>query len=510
MGKQRIELTAGTVLRIADTEGDVIIRGQQEPLLEIELARPDGAEIEQEEGVVVLRLHRDARLRVWSETPITLEQADGDITVRGVRGALRLNKVVGDVVLSDVGEVQLRDVDGDVVVSRAGDVRAEGYLDDDVHLRQVGQVSLEEVSGDLAVRGAAALSVDHIGDDVAVSTVKGSVRVQEARGDAALRGVEGAVEIGRVRGDLSTRNLQGNLLVTRVDGDISLYVAFLADRQYRLAGRRGIHVRFPETTAARFVIQAPRWSYPKEGFEVETEEEGRAVVRFGQDGPDVHLSTDGEVVLRGTTAADWERNMEEFGRRMEEWGMHFGQQMDQWGQQLRHRLEEVDWERFGQEIDEATSRITRLVETRLQEIDPEQMRRQAERAADRVEEQVHAVDWDRIARKIEQAAQVGLTQAQAGLDRLQERLRRQEEKLAQAEKKAREKTAKRPEEVAVQPPAEPAPPSDLSVTVEITEEEAPPAEMSALDEERLAVLTLVEEGRLTAEEAGALLDALEE
>lgn len=477
MFTRQIELGESVSVEI-EGEGDLHILGNDERLLRLETEREEDVEVRQEAGRVLLHLHDDARLLLWQEAPLVLHRLQGDVRGRNLKAPLEADDVEGDLSLSDVGEVHLGLVEGDVSISQAGAVHGRSTLSGDLSLRRAGTVDLAEVEGDVALHDAASLSLERAGDDLSAGGVAGDVRLKEVEGDVTLRDIGGAVELGRVEGDLTVHNVRGDLLVGRVDGDIVLDTPLREGCTYRLVSRGDIVVRCPEGTAARFLIQAPSWVVPpSEVYRVERQEGGRVAVQLGQGGPDVHLSADGEVVLG--PAGDWERSVHDFSRRMEEWGRRFGRQMEEWGEELQERLQRADWERLGREIEEATARVARLVETRLRELDLDELSRRAEETAAQAEERVPQVDWERIAQKIEQATRQGMERVQAGLQRLQERLRRRAE-------------------TAAPPPPPPPPPSP-----------AKEAASAPLDEERMAVLRLVEEGRLTADEAAALLDALE-
>lgn len=478
MNTHRIELKEGVSLVIVSGEGSLTVEGGEEPVLLVDVPEETDVEIEQGGGRVTLRLEDDAYLRMWREMPLLVRELSGELSVRGLEAALELSVLEGDVNLRGVGELRLGQVEGDVIVSGGGTVRAEGYLNDDVVLRDVGAVELDEVNGDLVVREADSLSVNHAEDDVVAQSIGGAVRLTEARGDVTLRGIDGAVEIARIHGDLSARALHGDLLVTRVDGDAILNMAFREGCRYRVTGEREIAVRFPEETAARFVIQASRWVFPSGGaFQSESEEEGRAVIVVGEGGPDVFLSTDGEVVL-GRPVVQWEFDFQDVGRQVETWTEEFGRRMQQLGDEVRRR---VDLERIGVEVEQAISNVGRLVETRLQEIEERWGAADLEHAEDYEEDADRAVDWERIGRKVEDAARRSVSKVRANLQRLGERLRK---RVDAGEGEAR-------------------------IDIEITEEPIPDNATDTLDEERLTVLRMVEEGRLTSDEAAALLDALE-
>ena len=488
MATKRIELQAGTVVEITGHE-DLAISGVDEAVLVIQAdgEEADGAfNVAQEAARVTVELYVDAHLEVWKACPVVLRESSGDLSLRGVAGAIEIVRAHGDVALTGVGEVQAGSMDGDLTINRGGAVRSTGSLNDDVSLRNVGTVELTTVCGDLHVHRAASLGLERVEDDLVASNVAGDVRLRVVQGDASLRNIDGAVEIGRVEGDLHVHDARGDLAVTRVQGDVHLDVAFQPDRHYTIASQGDITVRAREGLGARFHIQSPDWQAPAGGpFQVESQEGSRAVVRLGDGAAEVHLTADGDVIL-GSVVGDWDETFNDFGRRMEEWGNQFGRQMETWGEQLRQQMAQADWEKVGREVEEAAARVAHVVESRMQEIDVEEMRRRAAQTASAVEEKIRRVDWERIGRKVDEATRLGVERMQAGLERLQRRMEHEGLRV---------------------PPVPPVPP--MPGAVESPPPAAPGAPEPVTDEERMAVLRLVEEGRLSAEEAAALLEALD-
>ncbi|MGC8873023.1 MAG: SHOCT-like domain-containing protein [Chloroflexia bacterium] len=456
MDVERFELAPGSPVEI-EGRGDLTLLGYEDPALLVEPTSRGSVRHEEREGKHILRLVGDARLQLWRTAAVSVRDLDGDLTVRGLQGPLTVEHGAGDVVLSEVGEVHLGSVDGDVSIASAKQVLSTAYVRGDVVLREVGRTELQEVGEDLTVRDAASLQAIHVGGDLTATGVSGTVSLRQVHGDAVLQNIAGPVEIGLVAGDLVARDLRGDLLVVRVDGDASLHIPFQEGRQYRVSAEGDITVRYPEGTSARFFLQAHSWELPRAGsFRVETQEEGRVVVQVGEGGPDVHLASDSEVAL-ASLASNWEQTFEDFTR-----------QMERWAEELRRKLEQADWQKVGREVEEATARIAQVVESRLREIDLERIGEGVHEAAERAK----SVDWEKIGRKVERAARQSAEWVQASLRRLQERLQQQSSQAA-------ETPASQPHEGPVR------------------------------DDERMAVLRMLEEGRLTAEEAAALLDALE-
>jgi len=85
-----------------------------------------------------------------------------------------------------------------------------------------GDVDVQQVMGDAALRTLGGdLQVAAVYGDLAVRNVDGEVTVREAMGDAALRNVL-SVNAGIVYGDLAVRNVEGDVSVAQAYGDIAL------------------------------------------------------------------------------------------------------------------------------------------------------------------------------------------------------------------------------------------------------------------------------------------------
>jgi hypothetical protein len=73
----------------------------------------------------------------------------------------------------------------------------------------------------LRIPREATLSIERIGGDMALRGVMGSVQISEINNDLSMRDV-GSVSIGAVQSDFSLRGARGNLYVKSVGGDVSI------------------------------------------------------------------------------------------------------------------------------------------------------------------------------------------------------------------------------------------------------------------------------------------------
>ena len=369
--------------------------------------------------------------------------------------AVRIEQVQGDLVLHGL--------DGEVSVERvAGECTLHACA---------ARVSIRHVDGDLTVEGASgALNVGEAGADVRLTDIDAPVEVARASGDVRVRGVGDLLKIGTVGGDVRARQIEGMLVLEEaggdlkgvdleggmnvhlVRGDLSLRTALTPGRTYE--GRAGgdIVVRVPADTSARFTLEA-QGGISTRLLRIEEKESGRVVGQMG--------AGEAQVVLCA--------------------GQHLSLKPDDmWGEGGEGPA--VDW---GGAI---AAQVEARIAEQLEGLDLNgSIRGEIEKAMRKAwgktaESRRHALEH---ARQAEEQAR----QAEERARRAQERVQRQAEKMARkAERMASEKARR------------------WHVSVQTGRQ---PARRQASEDEQLAVLRLLQEGKITAEEAEKLLKALE-
>lgn len=217
-GDVRIRGVAGTVAHVRTRGGGDLRRVEVEtqPTAiavqsrssdDLELEIPDTASVRLEAGsadVDVRDLHGEQEYRT----------ASGDIRGQGLRGAVTLDAVSGDIdlVLEGLGRVHARTVSGDLAL-RAGRLAAfrgattSGDLRIAAQFEGEGPFAIETVSGDVLLAPAGPLRIES-------STIAGDIRSDV---DADVEGTKGrrALTIGRGGPTLTFRSTSGDLRVVR-------------------------------------------------------------------------------------------------------------------------------------------------------------------------------------------------------------------------------------------------------------------------------------------------------
>lgn len=164
------------------------------------------------------------RLTVAEQVQVYLENCQGDFVLRGWdEPALKIQSqgsLDEDAVQQAANVVRLSTLlEGRLFVPRqatviigyvAGDLRADGLT---------SSLEVRHVEGDLHVKGGT-LHVHQVQGDCVITELTGGVTIGSASGNVSLREVAGEVVVGLIGGDLRVRQVSGTLRVEEVHGNV--------------------------------------------------------------------------------------------------------------------------------------------------------------------------------------------------------------------------------------------------------------------------------------------------
>jgi len=399
-------------------------------------------------------------IRGEGEEELIIERSNGELVIRSpVSCRVSLSSLVAVTVRQVQGDLQGQRLDSALEVNEAqedvhlregsGPVRLQAVHGDLVVERQQGPLSAETVHGDALMRDvSASVDLKQVKGDLRARAVEGALRAEVVEGDALVREIAGPLTLGQVKGDFSGVTLDGGAEVRQVIGDVAVNTRFAPGQGYVFQADGDVRVRVPLEVSARFTVEAKgeiRCDLP---LVEEVREPHRVVGVLGDGEAHVTLvSRQGSVFLK--ERAPWE-GLEEVGR--------------------------IGWH---------AESIARLVEQRLTEelsqLGLEEIaRREAERARREVERALRRAEAQ--AEKIRRRAEKKAEKARLRMERSR---RRAEAKTRRAARKGR-----------------------LEWRLEWGAGRRPAGE-PVTEEERLLVLRMLQEGKITAEEAARLLEALE-
>ena len=403
---------------------------------------------------------------MWTQTvettlspTVVVEECLGDLSIQGTdepRLTLSLRNGADALTLRREGE--------DVFLT----LRADTYLTcprgarltlvtvrGDLRIREVsGPLTVGAISGDGLLRQVGPLTVGEIYGDLSLQGAAGEVRIREVFGDAGMRDVDGLLSVRAVRGDLRAAGLRGGAAVESVGADLHLRPPYIPGAEYRFGVGSTARIVVPAGASVRFALRAGgrvRSTVP--GLSL-TETKGMMTGTLGDGQARIEVTAGSRILLVPEAAEE------------AEWGA--------WA---------AGMEDIGAVVEARVAEAMALLEARLEEslrrVDSEEIRRRVEKAAERARQAA-----ERYAREAGEAARREAERARREAQREAERARREAERARmqaeRAERRWQRASGRRPE-----------------------------VSRPAAGEEILRVLRLVEEGKITPEQAAELIAALE-
>ncbi|MBI4732995.1 MAG: hypothetical protein HY781_12880 [Chloroflexi bacterium] len=198
------------------------------------------------------------------DVKVTVNPVPGDLRVAGWERAEIMVKTDGDELnlTSNNGEASVScDEDLILYVPRQAVLEIQGISGDasfqalhgplrigpvagDLTMHDVGPVNLDTVSGDASLRTVGAVTAKSISGDFTLRVGNGPCAIETIGGDASIRDVNGEVAVQSVGSDLYLRNVRGSVNVN-AGADVALYVEPLPDHTYTATAGDDIIVRLP-------------------------------------------------------------------------------------------------------------------------------------------------------------------------------------------------------------------------------------------------------------------------
>ncbi len=389
------------------------------------------------------------------ETPtLSILDCRGDFSVNGwSKSAVRVR--------AEVEQLEIRQEGNTFMVTCGSDLRIDAPVDSCLQVRTLGgdarfkciqgEISLDEVGGDLLLGQVGNARIKQAGGDLSARNVDGDLIVQKVVGDMSVRSVSGRLEVEYVGRDLGARILMGDARAGDVQGDLRLQSAFSDGKEYSFKARGDIVARVPSSTNADFTLRSGRNRIRIKADLLDRKDGDDEITgRLGDGGATVLLDAGRDMILAASDSG---------------WGQDWsGVQVGAIGAE------------FGAEFSTLAEDIASQVGAHMAE-----MSLQLEDKLANIE-----VDVGRLDERAERVARRAQKQLERAATRLQRRAEREADKARRHAAKGRWKTASRPGRAASPEPA------------------ADPV----TDKERLTILNMVAEAKISVEEAESLLDAL--
>jgi hypothetical protein len=405
---------------------------------------------------VAVEVHGDLKVTGWDRGEVAAEASDeGVLEVQEQEGAVRV-VCRSDLVLHVPSAAHLQ-----VDVAR-GDVRIGAVT---------GDIEIKAVAGDLDLRDVGAVKIGAVSGDLSARHVAGDLAVQQVAADASIRAVDGALAAEMIGADLFLRSVSGDVSAT-VGADASLSLDPAPGRAYRVTAGSSIACRMPEDADAVLTVMSGSGVVAVRIPDVQLSEpaDGVRTLTLGVGGPEVVLEAGGGVVISSGAQPE----AADIGAQFAE---DFGGMAEEITGQVEVRVEQV--------MSSLSDHLSRMSETLPGVLEAAGLSAtEADRIAERVRESGERAA-ERAARRAERKAAKAARRAEKAARRAERKKHRKKMFVAGHHRHGPEGGAFHWSPAGRVPEREP-----------------------VSDEERLAVLRMLEEGKITAEEAERLLRAL--
>jgi hypothetical protein len=403
---------------------------------------------------VVLEVDGDLTLKGWDETEVVAKSSSTE--------DLRIEQRDDTVHIHCIRDCLVRvPLESRVEVRRASGHATIKSLD--------GNLEIVQVDGELSLRGVGSVNIGRASGNLTAKNVSGSLSVRRVHGNVTLRDLEGDFVVEEsVDGNLTIKEIDGNVKVIAY-GNVTATLDPAPGSSTDLMSHGNLLCRLPEDASVKVHIPNAAQIQVKHP-EVQTTSGLNAPydLTLGDGDAGLILSAYGNVLIKALPP-DWD-----LGELDVEFGEDFAGISESLSEQITEQVEgqmEFIQEQLESQLENLSTRLGSAGLTA----------EQAQRIAQRAQE---AGERARV------RAEERIQHAQEKMERKLEAARRRAESKARAAERAARDRRKRPEPVewAVAPKAPVEPVSE---------------------EERLMILQLLEQGKITIDEAEQLLAALE-
>lgn len=397
--------------------------------------------------VIIEQASGNLYLKGWDRSEVTITAAPDTLNLQEEDDTLRIS-CQSDCTIRVPNEASV------VVESAKGAVRAK-FLED--------QLTVGEVFGQLDLRDIAEVSVKEVHGNLRARRISGNLMVEEIAGNARVRDIQGNCSVGVINGNADLRQVEGEINIS-VEGNVRLRLSMLIGNDYQIKANGNIHCRIPSDANVELNMYSDaeliRVRMPETS---QTIKETSYTLTLGSGDIRMNLTAGGNIYLSALETWDEEEVREDFTPLPEDFGDRIAAQVEA---QIEEQMEMMN-RRLEEQFEtlSATIGASGLSEDEMERI-MEQARIKSERASMQAEKKMRRAQ-EKMVRKMEAARRREALKAQA------------------AARKGRRKaawTGKKP------PTPSPEPVSD---------------------EERLMILRMLEEKKITPEEADKLFEALE-
>ena len=335
------------------------------------------------------------------------------------------------------------------------------------------QLIIEQIMGSLTLRSVAGTQIESVQGNLSARQVAGDLLVNQVMGNAEARNVQGRCLLEEVSGNLELRDVDGEVN-SSARGNADLRLRTLSGENYSVECSGNLRCRLPEDASTRLELSSEAEDIRvRQPTGTQTHRKARCELNLGAGEVAMKLSAGGSLYV-SSQPADW-AEPEDLGADFSEGFGFSGDYNSRIADQIAAQIES-QMEAMTRRLNEQMANLSSAMgKAGLSEAETEALMERARETQERAAA----------------LAQEKMRRAQAKLERKLEAARRRSEMKAQAAERRSQSRGRRP--WSFEWPSPPPPPPKEPVS----------------DEERLMILRMLEQKKITLQEAEELLAALE-
>ncbi len=170
--------------------GGVKIEGVDETQVQCEIDAPQLATLIEENGHVYLTANSSCNVTVPMASAIEIEKGMGSISIHNIQGSVRIEKVLGNLVMDGIDSARVEKIGGNCAIRNAS-----------------GAVHLGKVGGNLIIDKAGSLYCEKVGGVCKARDIGGDFKVDKVGGGFKAEHITGLTGVSRVGADFQAADL---------------------------------------------------------------------------------------------------------------------------------------------------------------------------------------------------------------------------------------------------------------------------------------------------------------
>ncbi|MDY6847367.1 MAG: hypothetical protein SVP52_09565 [Chloroflexota bacterium] len=213
-----LELSIENPIIYLKAYGGVKINGIDQSEVRCDIDSPQLATLVEEDGQVYVTVNTSCTVEVPRASAVEIEKGMGSVKIANIKNKIKVQKILGNLVLFDIDQAEIEKVGGNLSVQKAA-----------------GQVSAEKVAGNLTVDDVASIICGKVGGNCRIKNIPEGLTIEKAGGKFLGQSIAGFAGVSKIGGSFTVNNVQlsGDI---NVGGNIKLENAYFTNHQNLRAG----------------------------------------------------------------------------------------------------------------------------------------------------------------------------------------------------------------------------------------------------------------------------------